>query len=119
MSAIYTQHTITAIFVSQTGHHHVRAYTDEATFYGETPTSIECGACEPYLVKEGWVYDPDLVPLTDRQIANRERLEREGNAAVAKAAEALATSATAVMNRGAAGGVERKRTRRTRAAADE
>ncbi len=108
MSTIYTQHTVKALYVTQTDHRHQRAAGPEED---ETPTALDCAMCEPYLVKEGWVYDPALVPLTDRQERERERIKEEGNAAVSRAAEALAATALAASQMGT-GGVTQKRTRR-------
>ncbi len=85
MTTVYNQHTYTAIFVGQTGHSHSRASDD-----GQTPMAIDCAVCEPFLVKDGWVYNTELVPLTDAQEREAERLEREGNLAVKQAAEAMA-----------------------------
>lgn len=86
---VYTQHRYTAVFVGETGHHHQRATEDD----GVTPFAIQCDACEPFLVKEGWVYNPALVPLTDEQLRRKERIEVEGNAALKAFQEKLAESA--------------------------
>jgi hypothetical protein len=91
MSTIYTQHSVSSVYVGPTGHQHVRAQDDD----GHTPFALECAACEPYLVKEGWVYDTELVPLTDTQQRAQERMEREGSIAVRQAAERLADAAAA------------------------
>ena len=93
MSTVYLQHRYHSIGVGPTGHNHTRAEPDD----GETPTAIDCDVCAPYLVRDfGGVYNPDLVPLTDRQVAAREKADREGNSAVRQAAEAMARQATAV-----------------------
>ncbi len=97
---VYNQHTYGSVFVGPTGHTHTKVKTGKDD---GTPTAIDCGACEPFLVKEGWVYDPALVPLTDRQLAEQERVTKEGNAALlafqrdlaANAAEALLEGGTA------------------------
>lgn len=89
MSVTYNQHTYRSVFVGQTGHQHNRADKDD----GFTPMAVDCEACEPYLVKEGWVYNPELVPLTDQQIREKDRVEREGNLAVKQAAQTLASVA--------------------------
>lgn len=85
---IYAQHTVSSVFVGPTGHQHNRAVPDDGQ-----PFAIECAACEPFLVKEGWVYNPELVPLTDIQERERDRVEREGNLAVKQVAERLAEAA--------------------------
>ncbi len=90
MSTIYTQPTVSSVYVGPTGHTHSKA--DPAS---GKPFAIDCGACEAYLIREGWVYDVELVPPTDQQLREQERIEREGNLAVKQAAEALATAATA------------------------
>lgn len=96
MSTIYAQHSVASVSVGPTGHQHNRATPDD----GHTPFAINCEACEPFLVKEGWVYNPEQVPLTDAQIREKERVEREGNLAVKQAAEMLATvAADAVSHR--------------------
>lgn len=89
MSTVYNQHSVTSVGVGPTGHVHNRSGDAE----GETPTAIDCVACEPFLVKEGWVYNPNLVPLTDQQVMDRERADREGNQAVRWAAEAQGRAA--------------------------
>lgn len=95
MSLLYAQHTVGAVFVSQTGHQHVRTEPSDGS-----PTSLDCVMCEPYLVQEGWVYDPVLVPLTEQQQREQERIEREGNMAVKQVAEALAETAAAALAAG-------------------
>ncbi len=87
MTTLYNQHTYSSVFVGQTGHTHTRA-ADADT---DLPFAVDCGVCEPYLVREGWVYNTELVPPTDVQLREQERLEREGNIAVKQAAEAMAT----------------------------
>lgn len=87
---VYNQHTFTSVNVGPTGHVHSRASSDPDD---QTPTAVECGACEPFLVREGWVHDPGSVPLTDRQEREREQVEREGNLAVKQVAESLAAAA--------------------------
>jgi hypothetical protein len=90
VSTLFNQHVYTSIFIGQTGHTHNRAGDAE----DETPTAIDCAACEPFLVREGWVYTPEAVPLTERQVRAREQTEREGNLAVKQVAEALAQAAS-------------------------
>ena len=102
---VYNQHIFTAIFVGQTGHQHVR----NASATDEAPTAIECVSCEPFLVKEGWTHSPEQVPLTDRQVTERDRTEREGNMAVKQVAEALATTAAAALASGAAARARREK----------
>lgn len=82
---VYNQHVFTSVSVGPTGHQHGREHAK-----GEEPTAIDCPACEPYLVADGWVSSPDQVPKTVAQIADEERREREGNSAVRQAAEAMA-----------------------------
>jgi hypothetical protein len=89
MSTIYAQHSVSSVSVGPTGHQHNRASKDD----GHTPFALDCEVCEPFLVKEGWVYNPEQVPLTDSQIREKERVEREGNLAVKQAAEMLASAA--------------------------
>jgi hypothetical protein len=96
VSTVFNQHTTTSIFVGQTGHTHNRA-EDAAADAVEAPTAIDCSACEPFLVKEGWVYNPAGVPLTERQVREQEQTEREGNLAVKHVAEALADRAAEVL----------------------
>lgn len=92
-STVYLQHTVHSVGIPETGHVHVRNSTDPDD---ETPTAITCEPCEPFLVKNAYaVYSPDLVPLTNRQVAAREKAEREGGTAVRQAAEALAGIMTA------------------------
>jgi hypothetical protein len=99
LTTVYLQHVFTSIGVGPTGHQHVRAESADPN----APTAIDCDVCAPILVRDfGGVYDPDLVPLTDRQTASREKSDREGNAAVRMAAESLARSATAVVTKQAA-----------------
>lgn len=99
MTVLYLQHVYTSISVSETGHNHTRSEPDD----GDTPMAIDCDACAPFLVRDfAAVHDPDQVPLTDRQIAAREKAEREGNVAVRQAAEALANAAANAANQPAA-----------------
>lgn len=93
MTYAYAQHTITSVAVGPTGHTHDRSLpiTDE------TPTVVECAACAPYLIREGWYANPELVPLTERQLKERERIEREGNLAVKEVTAALAASAASAI----------------------
>lgn len=98
---VYNQYTYTSVFVGQTGHAHVKAEGAEA----RAPMAITCSACEPILVREGWVHAAELVPLTDVQEREKERAEREGNLAVRQAAEALSTSLSSQL----AGGMAPKR----------
>lgn len=102
MSTIYSQSTISSVFVGKTGHAHEKE--DPSS---DEPFALDCVACEPHLVREGWVYKPEQVPLTEAQEREQERLEREGNIAVKQAAEALATAAAAQLT-----GTEPKTTRR-------
>jgi len=91
VTKVYLNRTTTSIFVGQTGHQHIRQEIPDGT----TPFVINCQTCEPYLVKDfGGVFDPGQVPLTEKQIAERERAKEEGSSAVAKAAEALANTAS-------------------------
>ena len=82
----YNQHTFTSVFIGPTGHQHDR--DPKAT--DTEPTAIDCDVCAPYLASDGWVFDPKLVPLTDRQIEEQEKRDREGAAAIRQAAAALA-----------------------------
>lgn len=108
---LYNQHTFTAVFVSQTGHSHVRSGGDDGT-----PMAIDCGACEPFLTKDGWVYDPKLVPLTDRQMAEQERVSKQGNAALlAFQRDLAANAASALLEGGAPAKAPRPRAARPRA----
>lgn len=115
MSVVYNQHVYSSVFIGQTGHTHAKA---AAAADDETPMAIDCSACEPFLVKEGWVYAEENVPLTDRQARDQERTEREGNLAVKQVAEALAaTAAEAIVagtaaKRAAGSTVAKKATRR-------
>jgi hypothetical protein len=94
MTTVYLQHSVTSIGIGKTGHVHNRVATAPGD---ESPTAIDCAECEKWLVKEGAVYSPEQVPLTDRQIAAREKVEREGGVAVKAAAEALAATAASVL----------------------
>lgn len=94
MSTVYLQHRFTNIYVGPTGHSHTRDANDDLT----KPWGINCDACERFLVAEGAVYRPEQVPLTDDQIAENERLEREGNLAVRQASQALATAAAKIVS---------------------
>jgi hypothetical protein len=89
---VYLQGSMGAVFVSATGHQHIRNIPAN----DDIPTKINCPECEPYLVRDFYgVYSAEQVPLTDRQVAAREQATREGNAAVSEAAKALAQTATA------------------------
>lgn len=90
MSVIYTQSTVTSVGVGPTGHVHNKANPGDGK-----PFALECGACEPFLVKEGWVYSSELVPLTESETREKERIEREGNLAVKRASEQMAAFAMA------------------------
>jgi hypothetical protein len=93
MARIYLQGAIGNVFVGPTGHQHLRTIP----INDEIPTVIDCPMCEKYLVKDfGGVYDPRSVPLTDRQIEDRERAKEDGDFAVAKAAQELARGALEV-----------------------
>jgi hypothetical protein len=94
MSTIYNQYVVTSVFVGQTGHTHVRVDDPK---HPEVPTAIDCVSCEPFLVKEGWVYSPDLVPLTDTQVRNQEKATREGGQVVRWAAEQMAQQAASAL----------------------
>jgi hypothetical protein len=107
VSTVYTQHTVTSISVGPTGHVHNRAQTDPAD---ASPTAIDCDACGPFLIKEGWTHDPESVPLTDRQERDKERVERDGNLAVKQVAEALAERAAEALVTGGAPRAAVKRT---------
>ncbi len=104
-SPVYAQHRYSSIFVSETGHQHNRATADD----GETPFAIECAACEPFLVKEGWVYHPAQVPLTDEQERRKERITRDGNAALKAFQERLADQAAEALVSGSDLSEARKR----------
>lgn len=99
MTTVYTQGRFKSIFIGATGHVHNREGDFESD---ETPMAVDCVSCEPYLVKEGWVYAPEQVPLTDRQEREQQRQEREGNMAVKQVAEALAESAREALATGSA-----------------
>jgi hypothetical protein len=99
VTRVYLQNSTQAIFVSETGHQHLRSASAE----DERPTVINCPECEPYLVRDfAGVYSPEQVPLTQAQVAARERETREGNTAVSEAAKALAISARASLAAGPA-----------------
>jgi hypothetical protein len=95
-SVVYLQGSIGSVFVGPTGHNHISSL---AVPDDDVPFAINCAECEPYLVRNfGAVYNRSIVPLTDRQIEARERASREGGVAVQKAAEALAKSASSILN---------------------
>lgn len=104
MTVLYNQHTITSIFVGQTGHQHTKAPGAPEM----APMAIDCAQCQPFLLREGWVVSPESVPLTDRQIREKERIEREGSLAVRQASEAMASFANAKLT----GGSSRPRAKR-------
>jgi uncharacterized membrane protein len=92
---VYLQGSIGAVYVSQTGHQHLRNIPPDDNI----PTKINCPECEAYLVRDhGGVYSPEQVPLTDRQVAAQEKSTREGNAAVSEAAKVLAKNVTSVQS---------------------
>lgn len=93
MSTVYYQGTHTAITIGPTGHQHKKAEKADKN----EPFAIDCAECEPYLVREGWVYNKKLVPLTQEQLDEQEDVEREGNLAVKQVAEAMAETAAAVL----------------------
>ncbi len=101
MPTLYNQSAISSIYVGPTGHSHTKV--------GEGPMAVECAVCEPYLVREGWVYRRDDAPLSDSEQRERERIEREGGLATKQMAEALAEAAAELA------GAKPARTRRTRA----
>ncbi len=114
MTVVYLQTSVSSVHVGRTGHTHTRAGDD----LNVAPFGVDCDACEADLVREGAVYDRELVPLTDRQQREKERVEREGNLAVKQVADALAeTVAGALVGRTGDGAA--RPARRARAAAGE
>lgn len=99
---VYGQVSNYSVSRAETGHNHVRPADDDMSL----PFAIDCDACAPFLLRDGWVASPDQVPLTGAQIAEQERIEREGNLAVKQAAAALAESAATLVT---SGGSSRKR----------
>ena len=93
---VYLQNTVYSVSRAETGHVHVRPADDDMSL----PFAIDCDACAPFLVKDGGTVSPDQVPLTGAQIAEQERIEREGNLAVKQAAAALAESAATLVTSG-------------------
>ena len=110
MTTVYLQSGTYSIHVGKTGHTHVRSAADEAA---DLPMAIDCSICEPFLVKEGAVYDVTLVPLTAVQQREKERVEREGNFAMQRAATALADAAAGVVTRDDSRSGRPRRVRRT------
>jgi hypothetical protein len=104
MSTVYLQSTTSEVYVAPTDHHHKRPIGDDTN----RPFAIDCEACEKYLVREGAVYSPDLVPLTSSQVAEQEKIEREGNLAVKQAATALAESAASLLVEGRTRGAPKR-----------
>jgi len=92
-SPVYLQGTVGSVFVSQTGHHHSKAPGADKS----KPFAIDCDECSPYLVKEGGVFRPELVPLTADQEAEKKRHEAEGNLAVKEAAAAMSTAMATIL----------------------
>src|SRR5271157_5269517 len=99
-STVYLPGSVTSVFVGQTNHQHLRSIPSDDNI----PTAIKCDDCEKYLVRDfAGVYDKRAVPLTDRQIEDRQQAKEAGEFAVARAAEELA--------RGSLEAVHRKRAR--------
>ncbi len=94
MTRVYNQSAISSIYVGPTGHSHTKV--------GEGPMAVDCAICEPFLVREGWVYRRDDAPLSDAEQREKERIEREGSLAVKQSAESLARVATEMSQRASA-----------------
>ena len=95
MTTVYLQSTHTEVFIGPTGHHHKRAAGEDLSL----PMAIDCDACAPYLVKDMYgTYKIEQVPLTEAQVAEKERIEREGNYAVQEAAKLIAGRAATIVS---------------------
>ena len=96
MTVVYLPHTVSAVYRAETEHHHVRPAGDDMS----RPFAIDCDACAPFLLRDGATTSAEKVPLTEDQVTEQERIEREGNLAVKQAAQALATSAATLVAEG-------------------
>jgi len=87
---VYGQSDIDSITVSGSGHSHVRSK-------GEQNMSVTCAACEPELIKMGWVTDPRNVPLTFDELRDAELAQQDiARFEQIKVAEAAREAASAV-----------------------
>ena len=91
MPQLFNQSAIRSIYVGQTGHSH--SQTPPPKGEPPQPFTVDCAICEPYLVREGWVYRRDAAPLSDAEQREKERIEREGGLATKQMAEALSETA--------------------------